>query len=355
MFLSIQEIKKNKLRYGLICLVIVMIAYLIFILTALANGLSQANRQAVDSWRAEEIVLNSDANGSLDQSIITKTQAQAYPNAKRSDITQMSANVQTLNDSNKVGAQIIGINKRQFIYKDLNITSGRTFRHSYEVVVNDSLLTRNHYKLGQKIKFSRNGHEFKIVGTVKNNQLNVSPVIYASNKNVQLEKFGKNNSAMVSAIIYRNNPKKVISGTQVMTMESFIQDIPGYSAQNSTFEFMIVFLLLITLVVISIFLYVLTMQKIPYFAVMKVQGISNAYLAMNVISNAVILAIGGIVISGLLTFLTAIMIPAAVPMTFDSSLMIFVSVMIVLMSVVGSLIPMRTVTKIDPATAMGGM
>lgn len=32
-----------------------MIAYLIFILTALANGLSEANRQAIDSWDVKKL------------------------------------------------------------------------------------------------------------------------------------------------------------------------------------------------------------------------------------------------------------------------------------------------------------
>ncbi|CAI2669048.1 hypothetical protein AKUH4B211M_14190 [Apilactobacillus kunkeei] len=75
---------------------------------------------------------------------------------------------------------------------------------------------------------------------------------------------------------------------------------------------------------------------------------------MNVISNALILSIVGVVISGLLTFLTSISMPAAVPMTFDITLMGSVAVMVIVMSIVGGLIPMRTVAKIDPAKAMGG-
>ena len=39
MFLAIREIKKEKLRYGLILTVVVLISYLIFILSALALGL----------------------------------------------------------------------------------------------------------------------------------------------------------------------------------------------------------------------------------------------------------------------------------------------------------------------------
>ncbi|CAI2659158.1 hypothetical protein AKUG0406_14220 [Apilactobacillus kunkeei] len=75
---------------------------------------------------------------------------------------------------------------------------------------------------------------------------------------------------------------------------------------------------------------------------------------MNVVSNALILAIVGVAISGLLTFLTAISMPAAVPMTFDITLMGAVAVMVIVMSIIGGLIPMRTVAKIDPAKAMGG-
>ena len=43
MFLAIREIKKEKLRYGLILTVVVLISYLIFILSALALGLADAD------------------------------------------------------------------------------------------------------------------------------------------------------------------------------------------------------------------------------------------------------------------------------------------------------------------------
>lgn len=43
MFLALKEIKREKLRYGLIISMIVLIAYLIFVLTSLALGLAQEN------------------------------------------------------------------------------------------------------------------------------------------------------------------------------------------------------------------------------------------------------------------------------------------------------------------------
>lgn len=352
MFLALNEIKRNKLRYGLITIVIIMIAYLIFMLTALANGLSNASKQAVNSWQAHSIVLNADANGSLDQSVLSPQQLPTKQ-AAHANLIQMGANVQTAGQKNPVSAQVLGIQNNQFIYHDLKIIQGRRFTNRHEIVVDQSLFNSG-YHLGQWVRFKRGGNTFHIVGAIKNTTLNVAPVVYGQLKAIQQIKWNQTNNHNISAVIYRGNQTKANNGTKVWTITDFIENIPGYSAQNSTFSFMIVFLLLITMVIIAIFLYILTIQKIPYFAVMKIQGISNQLLAGNVISTAVLLTSVGMVISGMLTIITAIAMPVTVPMTFNIKLMGLVVILIFLMALVGSLIPMRMVNKIDPAIAMGG-
>lgn len=47
MFLALKEIKKEKLRSGLIIAMIALIGYLIFILTGLALGLAHENTDAL--------------------------------------------------------------------------------------------------------------------------------------------------------------------------------------------------------------------------------------------------------------------------------------------------------------------
>ena len=59
MFLAIEEMRQNKLRYGLILGLLILIAYLVFFLTGLAYGLMQENRTAVDKWQADYVLLNS--------------------------------------------------------------------------------------------------------------------------------------------------------------------------------------------------------------------------------------------------------------------------------------------------------
>ncbi|MCC9883478.1 ABC transporter permease, partial [Streptococcus agalactiae] len=72
MFLAINEIKRAKLRYGLISGLLFLIAYLMFFLSGLAFGLMQENRSAVDIWKADSILLAKDSDATLSLSNIEK-------------------------------------------------------------------------------------------------------------------------------------------------------------------------------------------------------------------------------------------------------------------------------------------
>ena len=79
----------------------------------------------------------------------------------------------------------------------------------------------------------------------------------------------------INAIITRGDVQSVPNDLEETDIKSFINDLPGYSAQVLTFGFMIGFLIVIAAIVIGIFIYVLTMQKAEIFGVMKAQGISS--------------------------------------------------------------------------------
>ena len=55
MFLAINEILKEKSRFVLIVIVVVLVSYLVFFLTALAYGLASSYTRALDKWEASGI------------------------------------------------------------------------------------------------------------------------------------------------------------------------------------------------------------------------------------------------------------------------------------------------------------
>ena len=73
MFLAWNEIKRNKLKFSLIIGILVLISYLLFLLSGLANGLIKMNTEGIEKWHADAIILNKDANQTVEQSVFDQS------------------------------------------------------------------------------------------------------------------------------------------------------------------------------------------------------------------------------------------------------------------------------------------
>lgn len=352
MFLAIKEIKREKLRYGLIILMIFLISYLIFILSSLAVGLASENTQALESWGAQSVVLNKNANVSMNQSILNKADLKNATIGKDEALVGQTAVVAKNEHRPSVSAQFLGIKKQQFIYQDQELISGRRAKTDTEVTVDQDFKVKG-YKLGDKLELSGSKTKYRIVGFVKNAKINIAPIVYGSLATWKDLRQGMPN-IQASAIVSRASGYKYHhENAKTYPIATFIKKLPGYTAQNMTFELMIGFLFVISLIIIAVFLYILTMQKMHNFAVMRAQGIPSTTLVNATVSQALILVVIGLVIGLLATWLTALALPAAVPMSFTPEIIISGTVGMLLTGVIGSLIPIRSILKVDPAKAIG--
>ena len=89
--------KYSKGRYVLVVLVMVLIAWLIFILSGLANGLAQGNRLAVDQWQANQVVL-SKVNSNLNVSVLDENVKETISGGKIAPIGQQSLAIRPADD-----------------------------------------------------------------------------------------------------------------------------------------------------------------------------------------------------------------------------------------------------------------
>ena len=352
MFLAIKEIKREKLRYGLIILMIFLISYLIFILSALATGLASENTQALESWDAQKVVLNKNANVSMSQSFLTKTDLKKATLSKDEALLGQIPVVVKKAGRPQISAQFIGVKKKQFIYHDQELIAGRKAKKNYEVAVDQAFKTKG-YKIGDKLALNGSSKKYKIVGFVKNAKINIAPIIYGT-----LESWKKLRQGMptleASALISRNhNYKYNYKDSKTYPIAQFIKKLPGYTAQNMTFELMIGFLYIISLIIIAVFLYILTMQKMHNYAVMRAQGIPSSTLVKATVSQAIILVLTGLIIALAAMFVTVKVLPAAVPISFTPEIILTGTVGLLLTAIIGSLIPIRSILKVDPAQAIG--
>ena len=79
MYLAWKEIRYAKLRYSLIIGIMVLVAYVVFMLSGLANGLSDGHKKAVADWGAQTIVLSEDSNKVASASILLQSPIKEKP------------------------------------------------------------------------------------------------------------------------------------------------------------------------------------------------------------------------------------------------------------------------------------
>ena len=352
MFLAIKEILHEKVRYGLIVTMVVLTSYLMFLLMGMMFGLASENTVAIESWGTKAVVLDKNANVSLSQSLIAPSQLPKLTKHE-AELGLVPVVMETVGqkESHKTSLQFVGLKEDQFIAKDkLAITSGHRVQRSNQLVLDESLKDKG-YRLGSKVKFGNSATEYTVVGFAKDAKLNISSIAYGD-LSVWQSLRGVGNQFVASGIISDQAKPAVTAGLASYSVNTFIEKLPGYSAQNTVFEFMIGFLMVISVIIIAVFLYILTMQKLANYAVLRAQGIPAQRLINATLGQALILMVVGVIIALLLTVVTGAVLPTAVPILFNWPLTIGVAVALVVMGVIGALLPVRVIKKIDPLDAL---
>lgn len=355
MFLAWNEIQKNKLRFILIIGVLMLVAYLVFFLSGLANGLASLNREAVDKWEADAVVLTEESDQSLVQSTLTIGEVDNIEADETAVLGQINAIAQT--GDQKANVSIFGINRDEFIMPE--VSEGEEFTGIDEVIASDALKDDG-FKLGDTIELSSSDEKLEIVGFTEEARFNAAPVLYGELETFQRVKYGEGaeeNKDQINGIVVRTGDVEAITDNGELAAtetETFIENLPGYTAQSLTLNFMIYFLFGISAVIVAIFLYVLTVQKISMFGVMKAQGIPSGYLARSVIAQTFILAVIGVAVGLVLTLVTGAFLPSAVPVAFDIPTMLLYGAVLVIVAIIGAVFSVLTIVKIDPLKAIGG-
>ncbi|HDC9746835.1 TPA: ABC transporter permease [Staphylococcus aureus] len=349
MFLAWNEIRRNKLKFGLIIGVLTMISYLLFLLSGLANGLINMNKEGIDKWQADAIVLNKDANQTVQQSVFNKKDIE---NKYKKQATLKQTGEIVSNGHQKDNVLVFGVEKSSFLVPSL--IEGHKATKDNEVLADETLKNKG-FKIGDTLSLSQSDEKLHIVGFTESAKYNASPVIFTNDATI-----AKINPRLtgdkINAVVVRDTnwkDKKLNQELEAVSINDFIENLPGYKPQNLTLNFMISFLFVISATVIGIFLYVMTLQKTSLFGILKAQGFTNGYLANVVISQTLILALFGTAFGLLLTGVTGAFLPDAVPVKFYVLTLLVFAIVLMIVSVLGSLFSILTIRKIDPLKAIG--
>ncbi|KRL91759.1 ABC transporter permease [Limosilactobacillus ingluviei] len=349
MFLAIKEIKHAKVHYGLIIAMVTLIGYLIFMLLGLMLGLANENTAAIDAWSTKTVILSKGANVNLNQSLIKTAD---LPPLKAGDSLVGQSPVvisRQTGATHKQSAQLIGLRADQPIYQHLELVSGHRPQKPRQVVLAANLRTKG-YRLGDRIKLAGQKQSLTVVGFAKDGMLNMTPIVYGNLQLWQAVKGGPQFAA--SAIFSQRTFQLDTTALKAYPRATYVNKLPGYTAQNKTFAAMIGFLMIISMIIIGVFLYILTMQKLPNYAVLRAQGIPGRTLTVATVSQAAVLMVSGGLLSLLLTRLTMLGLPASMPFQLSWPLAAGLTGALVLLGTVGALIPVKLIQRVQPLDAL---
>lgn len=348
MFLALKEMKKEKKRYFLIIGIVTLISYLVFFLLGLAYGLAKDNTSAAEQWQAHSIVLSSGTNSNLSTSVIDQKVVETLNKDDYSLVNLSRVVAESKKAGKSINLALLGMAQDAVAYPKL--VEGTLPTQSNEVVASYALKREQGFEIGDTITITNSDKRYTITGFTHNLKYNVASVVYTTPQEAQT--FLVRDGFASGIILHKEGVFEAREGYDILTFNDFIMALPGYLPQLLTFSLMIGFLVLIASIILSVFMYILTMQKLNVFAIMKIQGIKNSVLSQSLLFQTFIIAATGVFSGVVLTLLTSLVLPKTMPFQSDVLFYAVISALMVVTTLIGALFSMRSIKLVDPLTIL---
>lgn len=370
MFLAMKELMHSKMRFLMIVIIFVLLAWLVFILSGLGNGLSTLAASTFKNMKADYVLFEQGSQNAMGKSLLSDQlveQVEQLPqvNAASPMGSTMATALkgQSTKNEDKVDIAIIGINPGSFLEPAIVEGSGLSAENPNHVIVNVTMKDDG-YKLGDTFQLDGSTESLTIVGFVENQTYNHVTAVFTPMEEWRKITFAapgsdKGIAGPVNAIMLQGKDidssaiNDKLPGTDTVTRAEAVQGMPGYKEENGSIMMMLGFLLVISAFVLGVFFYVITMQKTNQFGIMKAIGARNGFLSKAIVSQVFVLSLISIVVGILLTYGTAAIMPKGMPFKLETNLVIIYSVILLIIAVLSSLVSVRKITKIDPLKALG--
>lgn len=367
MFLALRELSHARFRYLLIGVILTLVAWLVFLLSGLANGLATDNASALINMKADYILLQPGSRLLLHRSLLPEervAQVSKIPGVKAAAaLGQLTATVVRVNSSEQIDTTILAIDPASFLAP--RVEEGQSLMTSpANGVVVDEHFQQHGVKLGDQLKIASSEIIVTVTGFTSGQTYGHLPVMFTSIPLWQSLRFATPGSKgqisdPVSAVAVQMDPAtseqvvKAIPGVELAKRTEVLQNLPGYKEEMGTISMIQVFLFLIAAFIIAVFFYVLTLQKTNQFGILKALGANTRFLAQNLIGQVILLSLSGILAGALLSYGVAALIPANVPFSLETNLVITSSLALLVVALVGTLLSLWQIAKVDALVAIG--
>ncbi|HEY8491808.1 MAG TPA: ABC transporter permease [Dehalococcoidia bacterium] len=371
--LGINELRRKKVQFGLITAMVALVVYLLLMLNGLGNGLHQAMIGSVAGLNGDLVVYDEDANLSVQRS---EVDAAALAAVARTEGVAAAGPLGHLTltllpeDGRRIDATLWGYEPglpgEPDTLREGNPLAPGDVEH---VLVDRSLAEEYGLRAGDALTLRAGGAERRVTvrGVVSEGKYAALPTVYATltlwdalkHANVTGERPAASvvlvraaEGADVGALARRIDG--AVPGTQTVSRDAAALAVGGVREQDSVVYGMLGFTYLVGTLIVGVFFYVLTLQKIGQIGVVKAVGASTWYVFRELVKQVLAVMLLGTAVGAPLAALTVQALRRQMPLfDIDPGSAVVGVLLLAATALLGTLFSARQIARVDPIIALG--
>ncbi len=365
MRLALAEMRRAKLRFGLLIGAVTLLVFLILFMQTLSSQLLREFVGGIESQSASVLVYGKDARRSIEGSIVSPEQvkqvaavdgvAEAAAFGENTFTVRTSAS--DLNDATIFGYQLGGPGA------PTTLSSGRLPGGLAEGVVSSDAGTG--FAIGDRVEVLPGAYGIRIVGLVDDASFNVQPTLFVAYPTYEEAVRAQNPDAQailptlvavdpapgVSPEVLAARITAQVSGVEALDLDTAVASLPGVSSIQQSFGLILALAFLVVVLITGFFFLILTVQKTQALTLLRAVGASTGYLLGNLLVQVVVVTVIGTALAGGLLALAAATSNAGFQVKTDPVLIVTTGGAVLLLAVAASVGSIRRVARLDPAAA----
>ncbi len=319
MFLALSEMKRAKVRFGLLSGAVALLVLLILFLQALLTGLVDQFIGAIEHQSGEVLVYNDQARKNLEGSRITADQTTSI-----ADVAEAAAPGAVSGPLGEATFTVIAGDEEQdaviFGYElggpgePTTLVEGRLPEGGDEAVAS-SRNAGDGFGVGDVVEVVPSGGaeavRFTVVGLADEINYSVAPTLFTDFVSFEEAKLAVNPDAtevLPSAIAITlpdgadagavaDGIEAAVDGVEALTRQQAVDGSPGVAAVTQSFAVILLLFYLVVPLVTGLFFLIVTFQKAGALTLLRAVGIPSGRLVRSLLLQVVLVVVGGSIVA----------------------------------------------------------
>jgi putative ABC transport system permease protein len=365
--LAMAEMRRAKLRFGLLTGAVALLVFLILFQQSLAGTLLGTFTGGLEHQSATVVVFGADARRNVEGSRVTPEQVEAV------------AAVDGVDDAAPIGESTFSVDAGGEELVDASIFGYEPGRPGAPTTLREGRLPVSDFEavasaadagdgfaIGSVVTVVPGDLEIEIVGSADDINFNVQPTLFTTYATYETLVRTTNPQAPVvlpSLVGVHEDPGVVpaevaarinaaVQGIDAVDRETAVASLPGVSSIQQSFAIILGLAFIVVVLLTGFFFLIITVQKTTSLTLLRAVGAGSRYLLFNlVVQVVVVIGLGVALAVGLLLFAAGAASDASFQVRAEPSVVATTSGTLLVLGLMAAVASMRRITRLDPMGA----